>query len=141
MSLGKKLLKEIEDSDCVDPVKVEDDDISLFDKMELHGGDIVKSLDGGSALHFNNDERLSYEQYIHILTQLAVAGCNYFCENVPKTCCNECGYIHPNRMDSCIKCGSTDIDYATRVIGYLKRIKNFSADRQKEASARYYEEM
>ena len=30
------------------------------------------------------------------------------------------------------------IDHATRVIGYLKRITNFSKDRQKEAKIRYY---
>ena len=38
----------------------------------------------------------------------------------------------------CPKCGSENIDYATRVIGYLKRISNFSEARQKEAAKRFY---
>jgi ribonucleoside-triphosphate reductase len=37
---------------------VEDDSLSIFDKMELHGGEIINNLDGGSALHLNNNERL-----------------------------------------------------------------------------------
>lgn len=117
---------------------VEDDSLSIFDKMELHGGEIIDNLDGGSALHFNNNERLTKEQYLRILEALVKTGCNYFCENVPKTICNDCGYIHPNNLERCIKCGSTNLDKAVRVIGYLKRIKDFSQDRQHEASMRFY---
>lgn len=118
--------------------KVEDEKLSLFDKMELHGGEILKHLDGGSALHFNNNERLTKKQYENILKALVKTGCNYFCENVPKTICIDCGYIHPNNMNKCIKCESKNIEKATRVIGYLKRIKDFSNERQKEANIRYY---
>ena len=38
----------------------------------------------------------------------------------------------------CPNCHSKNIDYATRIIGYLKRVSNFSAPRQEEASRRYY---
>ena len=38
----------------------------------------------------------------------------------------------------CPKCGSEDIDYLTRVIGYLKRVSKFSSERIKEANKRYY---
>ena len=31
------------------------------------------------------------------------------------------------------------MDYLTRVIGYLKRVSNFSMDRQKEAARRFYD--
>lgn len=117
---------------------VEDDSLSIFDKMELHGGEILEHLDGGSALHFNNNERLSKKQYELVLEALVKTGCNYFCENVPKTICNDCGYIHANNVSSCVKCGSNNVDKATRVIGYLKRIKDFSSDRQVEASKRIY---
>lgn len=117
---------------------VEDDSLSLFDKMQLHGGEILENLDGGSALHFNNNERLTKEQYLRIMEALVKTGCNYYCENVPKTICNDCGYIHPNNTPTCPKCGSGNVDKATRVIGYLKRIKDFSQERQVEAGDRYY---
>jgi ribonucleoside-triphosphate reductase len=117
---------------------VEDSNTSVFEKMRLHGGEILDNLDGGSAVHQNNNERLTIAQYKIILKELAVTGSNYFCENVPKTICNACGYVHPNNVDHCIKCESKDVDYAVRIIGYLKRIKNFSEDRQKEAAKRFY---
>lgn len=117
---------------------VEDDSLSVFDKMEIHGGEIINSLDGGSSLHDNEFERRTKEQYLIILKALAETGCNYYCENVPKTLCNSCGYKHPNNTTSCPKCGSNDVDKATRVIGYLKRVKNFSLDRQLEESTRHY---
>ena len=38
----------------------------------------------------------------------------------------------------CPKCGSRNLDYLTRVIGYLKRVSSFSEMRQEEASHRFY---
>ena len=38
-------------------------------------------------------------------------------------------------------CHSDDLDYLTRVIGYMKRVSNFSAARQQEAERRYYGNM
>lgn len=66
------------------------------------------------------------------------AGCNYFTYNVMNTICNDCGYISKSTLDECPKCHSHNLDYATRIIGYLKRISNFSAARQIEAGLRSY---
>ena len=66
------------------------------------------------------------------------AGCNYFTYNIPNTICNDCGHISKHKLDHCPICNSTNLDYATRVIGYLKRISNFSEARQREASKRIY---
>lgn len=66
------------------------------------------------------------------------SGCNYFTFNIPNTICNDCGHISKHHLDHCEKCGSHNVDYATRIIGYLKRISNFGVPRQKEASIRYY---
>ena len=38
----------------------------------------------------------------------------------------------------CHVCGSENIDYGTRIIGYLKRITAFSQGRQKEHALRHY---
>ena len=40
--------------------------------------------------------------------------------------------------NACPKCGSRDLDYATRIIGYLKLISRFAHDRQIEANKRHY---
>ena len=62
----------------------------------------------------------------------------YLTFNVPNTVCNDCGHITKQYTDHCPKCGSENVDYLTRVIGYLKRISKFSSARIEEAKKRYY---
>ena len=66
-------------------------------------------------------------------------GCSYFTFNIPNTVCNDCGFISKHRLESCPKCGSKNLDYVTRIIGYLKRISRFSEARQREAAKRFYD--
>jgi ribonucleoside-triphosphate reductase len=117
---------------------VEDDGTNLIDKFHLHGKDSIQYLDGGSALHANLEEHLSQEQYRHLLKVASETGCNYFTFNIPNTVCNECGYISKHKLDTCPECGSNDLDYLTRVIGYLKRVSSFSLKRQEEEGRRHY---
>lgn len=118
--------------------RVEDTNVNIIDKFMLHGSRLTKYLDGGSALHMNLAEHLTKEQYLSLMHTAIKTGCSYFTFNIPNTICNDCGHISKHRLSKCPKCGSTNLDYATRVIGYLKRISNFSEQRQKEASKRYY---
>ena len=117
---------------------VEDETDSVLEKINLHGDKFIGCLDGGSALHCNLDSHLSKEQYRKLMNYAAQVGCSYMTFNIPNTICNECGHIDKRKLDECPVCGSKNIDYATRIIGYLKRVSNFSEARQVEASKRYY---
>lgn len=117
---------------------VEDESINALDKFLLHGRELVEWLDGGSALHLNLDEHLSADGYLSLFDIAAKTGCNYFCINVRITICNCCQHIDKRTLDHCPACGSHDIDYGTRVIGYLKRISAFSAGRRREHALRHY---
>ena len=117
---------------------VEDDSLTILDKFKLHGTPYIQHLTGGSALHLNLDEHLSKEQYRQLLRVAATEGCNYFTFNVPNTICNDCGHIDKRYLKECPVCHSKNVDYMTRIIGYLKRISNFSQGRQEEAHRRYY---
>ena len=117
---------------------VEDKDTTVLDRFRLHGRKYIEHLTGGSALHCNLDEHLSREQYRQLLRVAAVEGCNYFTFNIPNTICNDCGHIDKRYLHECPNCHSENVDYLTRVIGYMKRVSNFSAARQKEAARRYY---
>jgi ribonucleoside-triphosphate reductase len=116
----------------------EDDSVNVLQKTVLHGKYYVKYLDGGSALHANLKEHLSQPQYRQFMKAAAKNGCNYFTFNVKNTVCNKCGYISKHTLEECPHCGSKDLDYLTRVIGYLKRISSFSEPRQEEADKRIY---
>jgi ribonucleoside-triphosphate reductase len=117
---------------------VEDESINHIDKFFLHGSEMIKYLDGGSALHLNLEESLTEDQFYNLICIAAKTGCNYFCTNVKITICNECENIDKKTLLKCSCCGSENIDYGTRVIGYLKRVSAFSSSRQKEHGLRYY---
>ena len=117
---------------------VEDDSLNILDKFRLHGRQYIEHLTGGSALHMNLEEHLSKEQYRQLLRVAAKEGCNYFTFNIPNTICNDCGHIDKRYLEECPVCHSKNVDYATRIIGYMKRISCFSQARQKEAAKRYY---
>lgn len=116
----------------------EDTELSILDKMKLHGNDFVKWLDGGQACHLNINEHLSFDQYRQLLRVASEYGCSYFTFNCKNSICNDCGYMSKNTIDTCPKCGSHNIDYLTRIIGYLKRVSSFNEARQVEESMRCY---
>ena len=117
---------------------VEDQNLNVLDKFRLHGSKYIEHLTGGSALHMNLEEHLSESQYRQLLRVAAKEGCNYFTFNIPNTICNTCGHIDKRYLHECPVCGSADVDYATRIIGYMKRVSSFSQPRQQEAARRFY---
>ena len=117
---------------------VEDESLNIIDKFRLHGHKYIEHLTGGSALHLNLEEHLSKEQYKQLLRVATQEGCNYFTFNVPNTVCNDCGHIDKRNMKECPACQSKNLDYLTRIIGYMKRVSNFSQPRQQEAALRHY---
>ena len=117
---------------------VVENDTNMFDKFILHGKDINVYLDGGSALHLNIDVPMDKETFKGLFNVAAVAGCNYFTVNIPRTPCDTCGYIEKRPVSHCPMCGSVTPDRITRVIGYAKRVSSWSAPRQQEHSTRFY---
>ncbi|MDR1120869.1 MAG: anaerobic ribonucleoside-triphosphate reductase [Dysgonamonadaceae bacterium] len=117
---------------------VEDTSLNIVDKFRLHGRKYIEHLTGGSALHLNLNEHLSREQYRQLLRVATQEGCNYFTFNIPNTVCNDCRHIDKRNLKTCPACASENLDYLTRIIGYMKRISNFSFPRQQEAAKRHY---
>ena len=116
----------------------EDTELSILDKMKLHGNDYVKYLDGGQAAHLNINEHLSFDHYRQLLRVASEYGCSYFTFNCKNTVCNDCDYISKDTLDVCPRCGSKNLDYLTRIIGYLKRVSSFNEARQVEEHMRSY---
>ena len=117
---------------------VENPTYNVLEKIRAHGSAFISNLDGGSAAHIGLDAHLSKQQYRLMMNYCAECGCSYLTWNIPNTICNDCNNIDKRYLKECPKCGSKNIDYATRIIGYLKRISNFSEARQKEAAKRFY---
>lgn len=117
---------------------VEDGNLNILDKMNLHGREVAQYLDGGAALHLNLQYIPTFDEALKLIELNAKKGVPYWTFNVLCTVCRDCGAIDPNTLKKCPKCNSENIDYATRVIGYLKVISSFSKGRQKEAALRVY---
>ena len=117
----------------------EDTNVSVLEKMKLHGSRYVQYLDGGSALHANLKEHLSQAQFRQLLRVACQNGTNYFTFNVKNTRCKDCGYISKHTLNECPRCGGQHLSYLTRIIGYLKEVDSFSEPRQEEEANRYYE--
>ena len=116
-----------------------DTNISVLEKLKLHGNDYIGEwLDGGAAAHINLSEHPSYEQYKALLNYAAKVGCQYFTFNIPNCECEDCGFIAKHPFDKCPKCGSTNVSLWDRVIGYLTKIKNWSEARRIEQKTRVY---
>lgn len=117
---------------------VEDSRVNVLDKFILHGRETTTFLDGGSALHVNLEQHLDKNQYKKLIEIAVKTGCNYFCINVKVTICEDCGHVNKQTKHSCVKCGSGNISYATRIIGYLKKINSWSEQRKVEEKGRFY---
>ena len=117
---------------------VEDTTIDPVKKFYYQGHGFADVCSGGVALHNNLSEFLSKRQYRYLMDVAVKAGCNYWTYNIPATICNDCGCRDKRYLHECPKCGSHNLDYETRIIGYLRRVSNFSEARQKEANKRAY---
>ena len=114
------------------------DNTSVLDKFILHGRQTYQFTDGGSALHCNLNDHPSKEQCLKLIDFAIKEGTNYFTFNIPNSKCNDCGHIVKRPFTKCPKCESENVTQYTRVIGYLRPITAFGADRQIEAAKRTY---
>lgn len=114
-------------------------DVSVLDKLKLHGSRVSKALSGGQAAHLNLDTHLSKEQYLKLLDVAMKEGCNYFTFNIPISKCRECGHVVNAPVGECPVCKGTDIMYYTRIIGYLTAVDNWSEPMRREFKQRVFE--
>lgn len=117
---------------------VEDPTIDPVKKFYYQGEGFATECDGGVALHNNLSEHLSQKQYRMLMDVAVKAGCNYFTFNIPGTRCKDCGHISKRFLKVCPECGSSNVVWHTRIIGYMREVSSFSEPRQEEFGRRYF---
>lgn len=129
-----------EDRNCYNSYfyKPDDPTINVLERFRLQGKRYAGLMDGGVALHCNLEEHLSKKQYLHLIDYAIEQGTSYFTFNIPNSECKDCGFIAKRPLKECPKCGSKNITWWTRIIGYLRPITSFSEGRKIEANKRIY---
>ena len=113
-----------------------DPNISILDKLRLHGKEVAPLLSGGQACHIHLDTHPSKEQYTKLLEFMAQNGVSYVGFNIPISECKDCGHIVNAPIKKCPICKSENIDYWLRIIGFLRPLSSYSNDRYIEAKKR-----
>lgn len=113
-----------------------DSNISVLDKLKLHGKEIAPYLSGGQACHIHLDSHPSKEQYLKLLDFNVKNGVSYTGFNIPISECKDCGHIVNQPINKCPICGGENIDYWIRIIGFLRPLSSYSEARYKEAKKR-----
>lgn len=112
---------------------------SIFERLDMHGSAFCgDNLDGGSSVHLNLDTHLSLEQNKAWLLYMAKTGCKYATINVVNSRCKDCGYIAKTPFKVCPKCGSKNVSWYDRIIGYLVEITKWAKARQEEWKLRIF---
>ncbi len=116
----------------------ENESLDVYAKVHMHGDIVASKMLGGNACHINLKEHLTQAQYRMMMKEASVYGTNYIGTNIPYTECSDCGYISKHNLDHCEKCGSKNVDYITRVVGFLVRHKSMHKIRNEEFNTRHF---
>lgn len=115
-----------------------DNKVSVLDKMYLHGECTSAYTSGGQACHLNMLEDLSFEQYMKLIDYSTANKTSYWTINRPVSVCLDCSHVVNGPAEVCPVCGSHNMDWWIRIIGYLRPLSAYSKERFKEAKKRVF---
>jgi ribonucleoside-triphosphate reductase len=122
---------------------------TLLERIELQGS-LDAKFGGGSILHCNINEDINDEEvFIKITKSMFEKGVVYFAFNKIVVTCNDCLHTSTTSKDTydkgevtCPNCGSTNVECALRVVGFIRKIKSWAKERRQEANNRiFYKEI
>ena len=105
------------------------EDKTIFERLEI-AGKYDQLLTGGSIVHLNIDGDTTPQQNFKLIDHAVHCGTEHFAINKCYTICNDCGEVMKHKTDKCEKCGSTNLDYILRIIGYFVRVSAFGKVRR-----------
>lgn len=99
---------------------------------------LQSKLTGGGMTFLNFDAELTPEQSLDIHKRMMKKGfTGQFCINYGFSQCGDCLTVKNGEIKSCPKCNSENMDYYTRVVGYLAKKKNACESKQSEINVRH----
>lgn len=106
------------------------EDVDVFERMDRWGR-LDKAMTGGGIVHLTINEPVSSEQALHMIKYSVRSGSEHFAFNLLHSKCLQ-GHIVEGKFEQCPECGAEVIDYALRVVGFLRWTSSWSKERQEE---------
>jgi len=108
-------------------------DVSLIDRLKKEAA-FHPLLDGGAMSHVWLGEGEPNPEAINKLTERIAKKTlmSYFAYTRDLTVCNNCLFTCGGVLHQCPKCGSKNIDWYSRVTGYMQRVSSWNKGKQQE---------
>jgi len=106
---------------------------NIIDRIRIEE-DFFDILDGGNIHHiflseYNSDVQGLKEFTMNVIKNTKIG---YFAFTKVLTQCKDCHYVEQGKNKKCTKCSSTNIDYISRVTGYLSNVGSWNAAKSQE---------
>ncbi len=108
-------------------------DCSLIDRIKIEE-DFFDILDGGNIHHiflseYNSDYKGLKEFAMNVIKNTKIG---YFSFTKILTACKDCYHVEQSKLDTCTSCGSKNVDYISRITGYLSNLQSWNAAKKQE---------
>lgn len=104
------------------------EDYSIWERMEKDGR-FNQLITGGGIVHFNLGERTTPSQNKKIIDHAVESGCEHFSLNPVYSQCDN-GHSNFGKLTVCPNCGSSNITYMTRVVGFFTPVEDWTFEKR-----------
>jgi len=106
---------------------------SLIDRLKIEE-DFFDILDGGNIHHiflseYNSDYKGLKEFAMNVIKNTKIG---YFSFTKILTACKDCYHVEQSKLDSCTLCNSKNVDYISRITGYLSNLQSWNEAKKQE---------
>lgn len=112
-----------------------DQHVDVYDRMDKDGR-INLLLTGGGIVHLTIGERVTSEQALHLIKYAVKSCCEHFALNLVHSICED-GHVSEGKNEKCPVCGKSIVDYALRIVGFLRPMSTWSVERRQEGLMRH----
>lgn len=109
--------------------------VDVYDRMDKDGR-INLLLTGGGIVHLTIGERITPEQALNLIKYAVKSCCEHFALNLVHSMCED-GHVSEGKYTTCPVCGKPVVDYALRIVGFLRPVSSWSKARKNEFYERY----
>ncbi len=103
---------------------------SVWERMDTDGK-YNKLLTGGGIVHIQISDSVTGKQAEKLIKYAVKSGCEHFALNITYSQCDH-NHTYRGKISTCPECGSSNMNYFTRTVGFFTPVKSWSKIKQEE---------